>query len=287
MNLLNLIQPTGSTNNSNFWRNPSKTTDKQASGQSKSNTDFLSNWLSTLQNSDKSNNIWSSLLNPNASKNNSLLGNNKKTGTDSVSLTPSASLYNLQVQASLNLSFSSYQEVATANGYSSQKVSYNLSIDISYLQQAAGQITDSEAINQDPNQWLTDFFGPQKTADRILDFSLSWFENSKFFKEGGDTEESRAAFAEYIGAAIQKGFDQAQGLLGKLPDDIQGGIDTTHDIVWKGLDDFIANGLSKAKQENYLLAEEFRLNYQSSLTVETTQVTYGNIDGNKQVDYTV
>lgn len=295
MSLSNSIFPTQPSGNS-AWRNQSQQTNKLNTNNAKnSNTDFLSTWLNSMNKNGGSSNSLLNLLSPTQKSNNSLFGlgsngkqNQANAAGDTFSLSPNASMYSMQMQASLQINYESYTQVATANGYESKKVSWNLAVDINYLRQAAGQVGDEEQFAADPNKWMQDFFSPEKTAERILDFSLSFFTKSSFFREGGNTEEARGKFAEYIGNAIQKGFDQAQGLLGKLPDEVQAGIDKTHDIVWQGLDSFVINGLDPTKNMNYAMAEKFSFNLQSSLTVEETSTTYlygnDNIKGNQSIN---
>ncbi|HOX06715.1 MAG TPA: DUF5610 domain-containing protein [Planctomycetota bacterium] len=90
-------------------------------------------------------------------------------------------------------------------------------------------------------------FTPDATAGRIFDFATSWY--SQWLKGGEDTEESRKAFAEFMGKAIDKGFREAQGVLGKLPDAVQASIDQTRSQVWAKIDEFIANGLARSPEE--------------------------------------
>ncbi|MCX7935921.1 MAG: DUF5610 domain-containing protein, partial [Planctomycetota bacterium] len=94
--------------------------------------------------------------------------------------------------------------------------------------------------------WL-EYFSPEKTAERILDFALSYFPQSKWAAKSGDTREARQEFADYIGPAIQKGFDEAKRILGVLPEKIEEQIASTHNLVFAGLKNFVANGLDPAK----------------------------------------
>lgn len=125
----------------------------------------------------------------------------------------------------------------------------------------------------DPMANLQDYYSPEKTAERILNFATAFYPGSKYAKDG-DTEESRQAFADEIGKAIQKGFDQAMGVLGKVDDKTQSGIDKTHDIVFKGLDDFVKNGLGGQSAEKQV-AQDYTQSWfqQLSLSVSYSRTT--------------
>ncbi len=122
---------------------------------------------------------------------------------------------------------------------------------------------------------LQDYFSPEATSGRIVDFALSFFPMSEAYKKGGDTEESRKEFAEMMRGAINKGFDQAMGTLGKVPDKTQSGIDKTHELAMKGLDDFIKNGMDKEKEDKgvYESLTEFAMSFEMSYSQKTVSVS--------------
>ncbi len=124
-------------------------------------------------------------------------------------------------------------------------------------------------------QSMKDYFSPEATAGRILDFATAFFPASEAFKEGGDTEEARKKFADMMGKAIQKGFDQAMGSLGTVPDATQKGIDKTHELVFKGLDDFVKNGMKEEKKDTYNALQDLAFNYEASVTRKKVSVSYG------------
>lgn len=104
---------------------------------------------------------------------------------------------------------------------------------------------DEEGLR--PIDRLAEQFTPEATAARIFDFAVSWY--GQWLDGSEDSEENRAAFAEYIGAAVEKGFREAQAILGVLPGNVQADIDRTHEIVFSAFQDFIENGLSKSPGE--------------------------------------
>lgn len=171
------------------------------------------------------------------------------------------SLLGISAQYSLNISTT--MSIMNADG-SMQQSTFNFSLDASfdYLGIASGKGSGASSLASlfggegtektgSLLDQLREMFSPEATAQRILDFSLGFYGNSSQLKAaGGDTEEARAAYAEYIGAAIQKGFDQAMGILGNsITDQTSSEIDKTHELVFAGLDEF-ANGLSQKKDED-------------------------------------
>ena len=215
----------------------------------------------------------------------------------------------MSFSASFEISYSSMVAVAGENGMSMQETSFSLSASFEFM--AMGQFgedfdpfksfndslsglgdlfgfgntkdTDEteESQSNDPLANLRDYFSPEKTADRILDFSLGFFGNSQQYKEGGNTEESRQSFADIIGAAIQKGFDQALGTLGKLPEKTQEEVDETHTRVFDGLDNFIKTG-SKDDEDKYTgiqaYSSVFEMNYSSVTAYYSAEETGAALD---------
>lgn len=86
---------------------------------------------------------------------------------------------------------------------------------------------------------------PEATANRIADFALGFF--AKYADNNGlaDDEAGRKQYAEFIGAAISQGIEEARGILGALNalnGDVSSGIDKTAELIQSRLDDFVANG---------------------------------------------
>ena len=164
------------------------------------------------------------------------------------------------ISAQFELNYSSVEMIANAaGGYDVKETQFNFKLDLNYVKAASGKgsnasISDLFGVNKknptptDVMSSIKDYFSPEKTADRIVDFSTAFFPNSSFFKAKGDTEESRAEFAEMMRNAIQKGFDQAMGKLGKVPSAVQEGIDKTHELTFKGIDDFVKFGMNRNQQ---------------------------------------
>lgn len=218
------------------------------------------------------------------------------------------------ISAQYELNYTSIQYIANAaGGYDYQETAVNVKLDLNYIKAAAGGQTGKELSNAiaestdfasmienlqkvgqsqqsqqtqlvTPQNFMTsllDYFSPEKTAGRIVDFATAFFPLSNAYKKGGDTEESRAEFGEMMRKAIQKGFDQAMGKLGKVPKATQDGIDKTHELTMAGIDDFIKNGLNQDKQNQgiYSALEQFSMNFEINYSHKTVSVlsgTYNN-----------
>lgn len=180
-------------------------------------------------------------------------------------------------KAQFEVNIQAVRYVAGANGVQAESLSLSMSGSFEFLRMGQGGPNPFGGVKEGEEAGmldkLNDYFSPEKTAGRILDFALSFFPQSSMFEQGGDTEDARQSFADFIGSAIQKGFDEAGAALGKLPDKVQDGVDNTHDIVFKGLDDFIKNGLQSQKDEPggmYESIQSFTMEY--SMRYESVSV---------------
>ncbi len=144
------------------------------------------------------------------------------------------------------------------------------------IMNAAFKTNSTDAAAKDLLKSFEDYWSPEATAGRIVDFATAFFPNSESFKNGGDTEESRKEFAEKMRSAIQKGFDQAMGHLGTVPTGTQEGIDKTHELAMKGLDDFIKNGMEPEKEDTYEALNEFTMSFQMSYSHKSASASANN-----------
>jgi hypothetical protein len=83
----------------------------------------------------------------------------------------------------------------------------------------------------------------EATAERIVNLSTAFY--AKYLEKNKleDNEESRGKFIDVISAGFEKGFKEAQDILGGLKvlsGDVAAGIDKTHELVLKGFADFKA-----------------------------------------------
>lgn len=217
-----------------------------------------------------------------------LLGNDQKSGLiDQLGLSSDARSKVLYARSQFELNYQVLKASNTANGFETSVESFSFQSSYEFLQQASGaESVDNtdELTDQDVLTKLQEYFSPENTAQRILDVALSFFSSSSYGKTGGNTEDSRKNFAEFIGAAIDEGFSQARDILGKLPEEVESGIDKTHSIVFDGLNDFVKNGIDSEKAQKggvYDKIQSFRAEFSMSYRKVTTTVSASgyNADG--------
>lgn len=83
------------------------------------------------------------------------------------------------------------------------------------------------------------FFTPDKVANRIADFALGGYGTYGGSAGQEDTVENRQRYADYILPAIDKGYNEALAILGKLPDKVSGELQQTRDLIQQRFDNFI------------------------------------------------
>ncbi len=86
---------------------------------------------------------------------------------------------------------------------------------------------------------------PEATANRIADFALGAFES--YWKNHDDLnqDDARAAFADFIGKAINQGIEEARDILtalNALNPEVGGNIDTISSIIQERLEAFVTGG---------------------------------------------
>ena len=102
---------------------------------------------------------------------------------------------------------------------------------------AVGMDTTVDSLQQS----ATDF-SPQATAQRIVNFSTSFFGSfqQNHADEAGQSQASN--FAVMIKGAIEEGFASAQDILvglGEIAPDIQAGINETFELTMQGINSFL------------------------------------------------
>ncbi len=201
----------------------------------------------------------------------------------------------MSFSAQFEINYQSVMAVAGENGMTMQSTSFSLSASFEFIGMSSGYGSDFNPFATDDTEEgqptdmmskLKDMFSPEKTAQRILDFALSFFPNSKQYTEGGDTQDSRQSFADIMSAAVQKGFDQAMGILGKVPEETEKEIDETHSRVFDGFDDFVQNGYDWANS-NYgsiqAYSSTFEMSYSSTAiyySADEVDSIFGNHNAN-------
>jgi hypothetical protein len=165
---------------------------------------------------------------------------------DTAEISPRVQVQLLQVRLLYEATYQVSQETGSIMGAGDQsRQDFNAQL-ADILAGHAGALTPGEDGTR-PLDKLAAMFTPEATAGRIFDFATSWY--GQWLKGGADTADNRQAFADFIGGAVEKGFTAAQGQLGKLPDEVQGGIDKTHELVQGMFKDFVQNGLTKSSDE--------------------------------------
>ena len=84
---------------------------------------------------------------------------------------------------------------------------------------------------------------PEATANRIADFALNFFERYQEDHAELEGEESRAAYAEFIGGAINQGIQEARDILGALSainGQVGTDINSISSLIQDRLDAFVA-----------------------------------------------
>lgn len=122
---------------------------------------------------------------------------------------------------------STVEYMESDNGFSYYQK--DISIEITSEKFRAGSL-DEEALGK-----LTDYFSPENTANRISNMATSFFPLYAQREGLEDTPENRQQFVDYITPAIDKGYEQALGDIGSLPDDIASELEKTMELVKESL----------------------------------------------------
>lgn len=94
-------------------------------------------------------------------------------------------------------------------------------------------------------------FSPEATAERIVSFATGFLPNYQQNNPALTGDEAVDGFIDLIGGAIQKGFDEARGILESLQvleGGVADGIDQTYQLIQQGLADFRELMSSKDEQ---------------------------------------
>ncbi|MBN1306600.1 MAG: DUF5610 domain-containing protein [Chitinispirillaceae bacterium] len=100
----------------------------------------------------------------------------------------------------------------------------------SFLESVGVDITEddkAEGVEKVTPLEIPEYWNAENTSQRIFEFAVSFYGVA-----GGSGEE----FLSTIKAAIEEGFEQARALLGELPVEISGLIDTTYSLTMEKLD---------------------------------------------------
>ena len=169
----------------------------------------------------------------------------------------------------LNLS----KSMQVVEGESKRSITKSLSLEFSLNFENNRVMTEKSQVPKGD-----DMFSPENTANRIVDFIKSAFKFSQLFGENKlETEEDRSNFKETQTGAVEDGFNQARGLLGELPGEIESGISKTFDLIMEGLDKFFG-GEEEFSEEptatldpangNFYSSQSFSLSYQLEVNAQ-------------------
>ncbi len=116
---------------------------------------------------------------------------------DRVDISPETAFSLQYARSQFEVNVSALRAINTAQGVETQAFHFSLRASFETLQVASGQEPvpwgeTAPAASADPLKQMMDFFSPEKTAERILDFALSFFPQSRHLQEGGDTEAARS-----------------------------------------------------------------------------------------------
>jgi len=95
-------------------------------------------------------------------------------------------------------------------------------------------------------------YSPEATAERIVSFSTQFLGAFREQNPDMSEEESLNAFMDVIGSGIDQGFGEAKDILGGLnvlEGEVSDTIDTTYDLVQKGLQAFV-DSLNEKEEES-------------------------------------
>lgn len=99
-----------------------------------------------------------------------------------------------------------------------------------------------------PPSAVIDYWNAENTGTRIADFSLSYY---NIWAEGReDSADLRQAYVDWIGKAVQQGFDEAAPFVSGISDEIDQKVQGIHDKIWEIFSNFVKNGLDRSEQEN-------------------------------------
>ncbi|MFZ2957386.1 MAG: DUF5610 domain-containing protein [Candidatus Ozemobacteraceae bacterium] len=221
----------------------------------------LLNSLTSAKNSQNTSDVTSLLPNSDESQTDLFQGLN----IDQLGLSSDAKNKLFWARAQFEVNYQAIRSINSSQGQATSQETFSFQSSFEFLQRASGQdslfsssdtpdssstgissISSSSGTTDSLTQ-LQDYFSPEKTAERILDVAMSFFPVSETGQTMGDTVEGRQKFSDFIGAAIDEGFNQARGRLGSLPDDVSAGVDKTHSLVVAGLEDFVKNGVNPEK----------------------------------------
>ena len=111
------------------------------------------------------------------------------------------------------------------------------------------QETDADITDPVDGGKLAEYFTPEKTSDRIVQFATSFMDSYAAIHPDAAKEQQLSGFRELIETAVDAGFGQAKALLGDLPDEVRSVLDETRTLVSKKLDEYFSRLVEPAAGE--------------------------------------
>lgn len=118
------------------------------------------------------------------------------------------------------------------------------------LRSALDRINQALSADSGPNaieNAMSQDNSPEATAGRIL-VMTGFLDNFKAQNPNLSSDEATQKFVDLIRGGFEKGYGEATNILdglGVFNGDVKDGVSKTYELVQKGLDDFLANNLSK------------------------------------------
>lgn len=199
---------------------------------------------------------------------------------DDLGLSQDAKTKVMWAKSQFELNYQVFNSMNEVNGEKSFQETFSFKASYEFMQMASGQEVSqpetTESSDELPSQddaltKLQEYFSPENTSQRILDMAISFFPLSKIGQTEGDTKAARQSFSDFIGGAINTGFQQARDILGDLPDDVVSGIDKTHALVFEGLEDFVENGLDTEKSRPGSVYERITTYRKSQVSITSSR----------------
>lgn len=166
----------------------------------------------------------------------------------------SYSALEISVQASVKRSFEASYQYTGPNGAktsayvrASEEISFTASFRLEQAQRLAAAHTTAGGA---------DYFSPEATARRIVDFAMSFFPAYSKDNEEMPFEERVDSFRKMVEGAIDEGFKEALAILGSLPDNVMAGIDETRGLIQQMLDSFFERLKGEGSEEGGKAAED-------------------------------
>ena len=145
-------------------------------------------------------------------------------------------------------------------GRSYEKVVFKMeyAFEATYSRNYTSNVKNAVGISQTKLDELKEYFSPENTSERIVDFATSFFgmylENHA--DDGTTVQEQLNDFMELVKGAIDKGFDRAREILGNMPKPVEDTMNETYDLVQLKLDAWKEGQMALVSPDSFIDNEE-------------------------------